>query len=140
MSLKFTRIVADENVPKEVVEMLKTLDFKEVYWVSEHRPGITDPQVWSLAAQKGAILLTGDLGFMAQLTRDEFVNGPNVVEYYTDGFSKSELQDPAIMAWLIEWLFKHEHHRDKEHTRLFLKGTGRERLHSWNEVMRARQR
>jgi hypothetical protein len=76
---------------------------------------------------------------MPQLTKEQFISGPNVIEYSTEGFAKSELQDPAIMTWLIEWLFRNDHHRDKQHARQFLKGTARDRDRSWDEAMRQRR-
>ena len=42
MTLQFTRLVADENVPREIIDLLKDMGFKEVYWILEKRPGISD--------------------------------------------------------------------------------------------------
>lgn len=133
MSLQFTKVVVDENVPKEVVDCLKGLGFKEVWWVPEHRAGMTDPEVWRKASEKEAILLTGDLGFVAQLQRQEAAEGPVVIEYLTEGFQRDELRNPSLMRFLVEWIFQNGHHREKEITRLHVRGTVRSRLQVWNE-------
>ena len=82
MTLQFTRLVADENVPREVIDLLRGMGFKEVFWILEKRPGISDPEVWRLAASKNALLLTGDIGYLSQLDQPEVLNGPNVIELY----------------------------------------------------------
>ena len=140
MTLKFTRIVVDENIPRDVVEMLRSLSFKEVYWISEHRAGLTDPEVWNTAIRKGAVLLTGDLGFIAQLSKPAAENGPDVLEFSTDGFGKDELRDPNVMSLLVKWFFEYGHHNGKEHTHLHVKGTVRERIESWRIEKRRRER
>ena len=131
MSLKFTRIVADENVPNEVVKRLRAMGCKEVYWILESKPGISDPEVWRLAAAKQAVLLTGDIRFLPQLEENEYLTGPNVVEYAANGFNKSELHDPEVMKFLVTWMFENGHHAGGEHVRLVVDGTVRTRRQMW---------
>jgi predicted nuclease of predicted toxin-antitoxin system len=139
MSLAFTRIVVDENIPKEIVDMLKGLGFKEVYWILEKRPGATDPEVWNLAASKRALLLTGDVGFIAQLDKTEIVNGPSVVQYSANGFSKNELHDPKVMNAMLDWLFRNDHHpEDGNYMILLLHGELKTLHQMWDKEKRRR--
>jgi predicted nuclease of predicted toxin-antitoxin system len=92
MTVQFTRIVVDENVPREVVEWLKKMDFKEVYWILEKCPGISDPEVWHRAPVKKAVLLTGDIGYLSQLEQSDVLNGPDVIEYSTSGFGNTAVR------------------------------------------------
>lgn len=131
MSLQFTRIVADENVPREVVQNLRELGCQEVYWISESRSGISDPEVWRLAAAKRAILLTGDIRFLPQLDEGTYLHGPSVVEYAANGFNKSELQDPSLMKFLVRWIFENGHHEGGEHVQLIINGVARTRRQMW---------
>jgi predicted nuclease of predicted toxin-antitoxin system len=138
--MRNTRLVVDENVPKEVVDFLKTLSFREVYWIAEHKRGLSDPEVWRLAIIRSALLITGDLGFLKQLTQLEILQGPAVLEYATRGFSKSELQDPRVMGGLLSWYFQNGHHRNKEHVSLFVQGkeTSRRKLWQYEDARRRR--
>lgn len=131
MSLQFTRIVADENVPKEVVENLRAAGCKEVYWISESKSGISDPDVWRLAAAKRAVLLTGDVRFLPQLSESEYLNGPDVVEYSANGFDKAELQDPRVMTFIVQWVFTNNHHSKREHLKIAVDGAARTRRQMW---------
>lgn len=139
MSLQFTRIVADENIPKEIVQMLRDLGCKEVYWISEKTPGISDREVWRLAASKEAILVTRDVGFALQLSETELLQGPDVVEYSTIGFTKEELQDPAVMKALIRWLLENGYHEDREHIRIHIEGTVSTRRQIWQREKHRRK-
>ncbi|MFC1547704.1 DUF5615 family PIN-like protein [Candidatus Neomarinimicrobiota bacterium] len=127
MTLKFTNIVADENVPKEVVDHLKVMGFKEVYWILEKKHGISDPEVWNLAASKSAVLITGDVGFVRQLPEKEFVDGPAVIEYATKGFKKSELMDPKVMTLCMDWMFNNCHHEIDEYLKIVIQGNANTR-------------
>ena len=133
MSLQFTRIVVDENVPREVVDMLRTLGFKEVYWISEHRAGISDPEVWSLAASRQAYLLSGDIRYFKQLDENQTLGGPDMLEFSTRGFDKNELQDPTVIRPLIQWFFQNEHHRGKEVASIRIEGSVRTRRRVWQQ-------
>jgi hypothetical protein len=133
MSLQFVRIVADENIPKEVVEFLRQLGCKEVYWIAEKKKGIPDPEVWKIAISRSAILLTGDLRVIPQLDEADVLNGPALIEYSTRGFAKSELQDPAVMRMLVGWLFQNNHYADREHVHLHVDGTVGTRRKIWQE-------
>ncbi len=139
-SLQYTRLVVDENVPWEVVEKLRGMGFKEVYSVSESKPGISDPEVWRLAAAKQALLITGDVGFVPQLQEREYLTGPTVLEYTANGFGKHELQDPNVMTFLITWIFENGHHEVGEHVRLTVEGTGRTRRQMWGPEKAKRRR
>jgi hypothetical protein len=123
MTLQFTRVVADENVPKEVVELLKGMDFKEVYWILERKPGISDTDVWRIATEKTAVLITGDLRLLPQLAENQVIYGPDILEYSTKGFTKNELQDAQVMSFLMKWIFSNGHHRGREHLKLRIEGT-----------------
>jgi Domain of unknown function (DUF5615) len=140
MTLQFTRIVVDENVPKEVVEWLKKMDFKEVYWILEKCPGITDPEVWRRAVVKKAVLLTGDIRYLPQLEQSDVLNGPDVIEYSTKGFDKSELQDPELMRLLLDWFFQNGHYLNKEHVKISINGHVQTRRQIWNEEQSRRKR
>jgi len=140
MSLQLTRVVVDENVPKGVVDALKMLGFKEEYWVPEHKSGIPDTAVWRIALAKRAVLLTGDTGFMPQLSQDEILNGPDVLEYATKGFDRNELQDPIIMRHLVLWFFQKGHHVGKEHARIHVEGATRSRRQLWQYEKLRRER
>lgn len=131
MSLQFTRIVADENVPKEVVDSLRALHPKEVYWIAESKPGITDPEVWRIAASKAAILVTRDLGFLKQLDQNDILYGPSVVEYLTEGLNKDELKDPVVMKALVCWFFEKRHYEGRESVKIHIIGTENTRLRLW---------
>ena len=131
MSLKFTRIVADENIPKEVVDSLRALQPKEVYWIAENKPGISDPEVWRFAASKQAILVTGDLGFLKQLGQNDILYGPSVVEYSTHGLNKDELKDPLVMKAIVCWFFEKHHYEGREHVKIHIVGTETTRLQLW---------
>lgn len=117
MSLNYTTIVVDENVPRQVVEHLKTMGFKHVLWIAETRGGQSDPEVWQYAAGKQALLVTGDRGFAPQLSTTQIMNGPKVVCFSTKGIRNNELQDPEVMRMVLDWLFRHNHHNiDEWHT------------------------
>jgi len=139
VTLQYTRIVADENVPKEVVDALKAMGLREVYWIAERRPGMADPDVWRLAAAKQALLLTGDVCFLPQLNERDVLDGPDVVEYSTNGFTKNELQDPLVMGFLVDWFFRNEHHASYEHVRILVEGRVRTRRQVW-QYEKARRR
>lgn len=140
MTLQFTNVVADENVPKEVVDHLKGMGLKEVYWILEKKYGIYDPEVWNLAASKKAVLLTGDLGFLSQLNKKDVLEGPEVIEYSTRGFTKNELPDPTVMRGVIKWVFRNGHHREYDHIRVHVDGTVRTRHQLWGDEKARRKR
>jgi predicted nuclease of predicted toxin-antitoxin system len=56
------KIVADENVDKQIVERLR-LDGHNVVFVAELDPGIDDETVLGLSRQANAVLLTADKDF-----------------------------------------------------------------------------
>jgi hypothetical protein len=140
MTLQFTRVVADENVPKEVVELLKGMDFKEVYWILERKPGISDTDVWRIATEKTAVLITGDLRLLPQLAENQVIYGPDILEYSTKGFTKNELQDAQVMSFLMKWIFSNGHHRGREHLKLRIEGTVKTRRQLWGQERLRRRR
>lgn len=140
MSLAFSNVVADENIPREVVDSLRGLGFKEVYSISESKPGIPDTQVWQIAARKQAILLTADLGFLHQLREAEIVGGPSVIEYKVTGFARDELKDPKVMRFLMEWIFRNRHHEVGEHLSLKVEGRAKTRRQAWSAEKNRRRR
>ena len=133
MSIQYTRVVVDENVPKEVVDCLINLGAKEVYWIAEKKAGITDPEVWRIATEKEAVLITRDKGFLQQLKENQILYGPILIEYWTDGFSKDELRDNGLMAYMIEWLIRKAEVLKREHLKLSIKGVVSTRRQLWGQ-------
>ena len=131
-SPKYVRIVADENVPKEVVDALRGLGF-QIDWVLETKPGLPDPAVWSRAKARGAILLTLDKGIVHRLSVSDFVDGPDVIEYATQGFDSNELQHPILMRAVVEWLFRHYPYSGKEYLHVSIIGRNRSRRQCWQQ-------
>src|SRR5271170_4193150 len=97
-------VVADENIPGEVVNVVRNLGCK-VYWIAREQPGIADREVWQIAASRNAILLTRDDRFFPQLTKDEILHGPRMVVFVANGIQESELQAAEVMTDLISWYF-----------------------------------
>jgi hypothetical protein len=120
--------------------MAQKMGFKEVYWILEKCPGISDPEVWRRAVAKKAVLLTGDIGYLSQLEQYDVLNGPDVIEYSTSGFDKNELQDPELMRLLLDWLFQNGHCQDKEHVQLSISGRVRTRRQIWQGEKSRRKR
>ena len=56
------KIVADENVDKEIVDRLRA-DGHDVLYIAEADPGIDDQSVLDVSHQTGGILLTADKDF-----------------------------------------------------------------------------
>jgi predicted nuclease of predicted toxin-antitoxin system len=57
-----TRFLADENVPPEVIEMIRQCGM-DVTWVKEISPGADDDSVLGLAHSEGRVLITFDKDF-----------------------------------------------------------------------------
>jgi len=91
------RIVADENIPRQVVEHLQALGYR-VDWVLQESPGIPDDQVWETAAARQALLLTIDDGFLGQLTDQQIQLGPKVLVFKTSGIQENDLQAPEFFS------------------------------------------
>jgi predicted nuclease of predicted toxin-antitoxin system len=132
-------IVADENIPGEVVEVVKQLGHK-VYWIAREQPGIQDRDVWQIAAARNAILLTRDDRFFPQLTKDEILHGPRMVVFVANGIEASELQAAEVMAGLMSWYFRNHTDRDWHHVALRLDGKRRSSVQCWGEEQRRRNR
>jgi len=137
---RFVWVVVDENVPREVVESLRDLGLKEVYWIAEHKSGISDPEVWEIATARRALLITGDLRVLPQLDETDILHGPDVLEYSTKGFSKNELQDPKVMKTLVGWFFLNGHHQGKQHAKILVEGTVSTRRQLWHREKERRRR
>lgn len=56
------KLIADENVDRPIVELLRKSGFI-IYYIQEMEPGITDEQVIQRANNEGALLLTSDSDF-----------------------------------------------------------------------------
>src|SRR4051812_44471226 len=123
-------VVADENIPNEVVTAVRSLGYK-VYWIAAEKPGIGDREVWEIAASRSALLLTRDDRFFPQLTRDEILNGPRVVVFVANGIEKSELQAAEVMTVLMSWYFRNHTDKDWHHVALRLDGTKRSSKQCW---------
>jgi predicted nuclease of predicted toxin-antitoxin system len=54
--------LADENFPRDAVEALRA-EGHDVLWIRTEYPGITDPEVLSIAQAENRILLTFDKDF-----------------------------------------------------------------------------
>src|SRR5437867_11808203 len=93
-------VVADENIPNEVVQVVRELGHK-VYWIASEQPGISDRDVWQIAASRNAILLTRDNRFFPQLSKDEILHGPKMVVFVANGIEAGELQGAEVMATLM---------------------------------------
>lgn len=139
-AIQYTRVVADENVPREIVDLLKLMGFKEVYWISERKAGISDIEVWRIATEKEAVLLTGDVGFLPQLTENQVVYGPRVLEYSTRGFTKNELQDTRVISFFVDWIFTNGHYEVHEYMTLLVDGSARTRRQVWLQEQARRRR
>lgn len=57
-----TTFLADENVPKEVIEAIR-LSGMDVSWIKEIYPGANDDAVLDLANSEGRVLVTFDKDF-----------------------------------------------------------------------------
>ncbi len=56
------RLLADENIPSLVVDLLRARGH-DATWVGKEAPGISDPEVLSLAATEKRTLVTFDTDF-----------------------------------------------------------------------------
>lgn len=56
------RVLADENVPRSVVQLLRD-GGNDVVWVAEEAPGLTDADVLAMANSTERVLLTFDKDF-----------------------------------------------------------------------------
>jgi predicted nuclease of predicted toxin-antitoxin system len=133
------RIVADENIPGEVVRELKNLGHK-VYWIAAEKRGISDREVWEIAASQQALLLTRDDRFFPQLTKEEILNGPRVVVFVATGIENNELQAAEIMTGFVSWYFRNLKHNDWHYVNLAVNGKKKTRGQCWGEEQLRRNR
>lgn len=56
------RLLADENVPKELIESLRR-DGHEVVWIREIAPGLSDSRILVMAQSNARVILTFDKDF-----------------------------------------------------------------------------
>lgn len=139
--LEALHIVADENVPKPLVDHLRTLGFKKVEYIQENQSGISDPEVWNYAASIKAVLITFDFGFVKQLSKEEIIDGPRVIVYGAVGFSKKpELRDAVITNWIFEWLFRKRYDLVDEYLSINLKGKRDSKRQLWGKEKQRRKR
>jgi predicted nuclease of predicted toxin-antitoxin system len=132
-------VVADEDIPGEVVEVVRNLGCK-VYWIAREQPGIADREVWQIAASRNAILLTRDDRFFPQLTKDEILHGPRMVVFVSNGIEAGELQAAEVMTSIMEWYFRDHAGKDWHHVGLRLDGRRRSAVQCWGEEQRRRNR
>ena len=132
-------IVADENIPNEVVTELRRQGHK-VYWIAAEKPGIPDRDVWQIAASRQALLLTRDKGYLPQLDKNEILNGPRIVVYLANGVEADELRSGELFANLISWYFRECGANDWHYVVLNLGGKHRTRRQCWGEEHQRRRR
>ena len=72
------RLLADENVPRALVEALEEAGH-DVQWIAAESPGITDAEVIARASAEDRLLLTFDRGIGIPLFRDAVAFPPGVV-------------------------------------------------------------
>ena len=132
-------VVADENIPGEVVQAVRNLGCK-VYWIAAEKPGIGDREVWEIAASRSALLLTRDDRFFPQLTKEEILNGPRMVVFVANGIEASELQAAEVMTGLMSWYFRNHTDKDWHHVALKLDGKKRSPVQCWGDEQRRRSR
>jgi predicted nuclease of predicted toxin-antitoxin system len=131
MPLLFS-IVADENIPGEVVAELRRQGCK-VYWIAAEKPGISDLEVWQIAAGRSALLLTRDKGYLPQLKKDEILNGPRVVVYRSNGIQNNELQSAELFLRIVCWYFRECAERDWHYVVVSVDGKHRTRRQCWGD-------
>src|SRR6266481_2368601 len=120
------QIVADENIPGEVVTELRNLGHK-VYWIAGEQRGISDRDVWQIAASRNALLLTRDDRFLPQLSKDEILHGPQVVVFVANGIENNELQAAEVMTGFVSWYFRNLIQKDWHYVSVSLEGKRRTR-------------
>jgi predicted nuclease of predicted toxin-antitoxin system len=125
-------IVADENIPWEVVAELRGQGCK-VYWVAAEKPGISDREVWQIAAGRSALLLTRDKGYLPQLSKNEILNGPRVVVYRAIGVENNELQSAELFLRIIGWYFHEFAEKHWHYVTVNLEGRHRTRRQCWGD-------
>jgi predicted nuclease of predicted toxin-antitoxin system len=135
----FPYVVADENIPGEVVTELQKLGHK-VYWIAREQPGISDREVWQIAASRNALLLTRDNRFLPQLSKNEVLHGPQVVVFIATGIENNELQAAEVMTSFMLWYFRNLVHKDWHHVSLTVEGKKKTRSQCWGEERRRRSR
>lgn len=72
------RLLADENVPRAIVDELRSRGH-DLVWVRATSPGISDPEVLTLARAEARILLTFDKDFGELAFRQRLDVSPGVV-------------------------------------------------------------
>ncbi|MBI4890913.1 MAG: DUF5615 family PIN-like protein [Acidobacteria bacterium] len=132
-------VVADENIPREIVTALEQLGYS-VYWIAEHESGIADKAVWRLASRRQALLITRDVGFLPQLTKDEILHGPVVLVYQADGIEDSELRATELFRHFITWYVQECGQKDWQYVEVSIKGKHRTRSQCWGVVNYRRKR
>ncbi len=132
-------IVADENIPDEVVRELRRQGCK-VYWIASEKPGISDREVWQIAASKNAILLTRDKSILPQLSKNEILHGPRVLVFGADGIENDELRAVELFSALMTWYFRECAGNNWHYVTVNLNGTHRTRHQCWGDESLRRRR
>jgi hypothetical protein len=132
-------IVADENIPREIVNALQQLGYS-VYWIAEHESGIADKAVWRLASRRQALLITRDVGFLPQLTKEEILQGPIVLVYQADGIEGDELRSTELFRHFLTWYVQQCSQKDWQYVEVSIKGKHKTRSQCWGVENRRRGR
>lgn len=132
-------VVADENIPGEVVTELRDLGHK-VYWIASERPGISDLEVWQIAAARNALLLTRDDRFLPQLEKDQILNGPQVLVFVANGVENNELQAAEVMRGLVSWYFRTVIDKGWHYVSVNIEGRKKTRNQCWGDEQRRRRK
>jgi predicted nuclease of predicted toxin-antitoxin system len=80
------KLLADESVDQQIVDRLRQ-DGHTVWYVAEMKPGISDDEVFNLANQETATLLTADKDFGELIFRQRRI-GAGVILFRLAGLSQ----------------------------------------------------
>ena len=72
------RLLADENVPRTTVEVLRYSGY-DLLWIREHRRGMADEEIVRLSISEDRVILTFDKDFGELVYRLRMKNTPGVI-------------------------------------------------------------
>jgi predicted nuclease of predicted toxin-antitoxin system len=96
--------LADESVDKQIVERLRR-DAREVLYVAEMEPSISDEQVLNRANEKNALLITADKDFGEMVFHQDLLTVGGVVLLRLAGLTagrKAEIISKVIQSRGVE--------------------------------------
>lgn len=98
------KILADENIPRLVVDCLRYNDH-DVYWVAESDPSIKDHQVLKLATDSTRLLITFDKDFGSLLfkTKLPIESGVILIRFSLDSPEEEALKICSIISSRTDW-------------------------------------